>query len=534
MQKQARLSIAEESRGRPRGRPQRLPVDPLPSSSPTIDVTSRMAWLLATSRLMSREPGVAVRDDFVRSLQSEGHTLDASRISRWESGTQRPSPAVLEAYEGKVGLPRQSVAAAERMLRRLSDQPPTTQSSSHEADELDSLFALVESAEATGGDWLRLANGVAHHERVYLHPDTWTRLCAQLVSEMTRSSGIALLRRYEAAAVFVAHPQAQAHLTRQVGEFVMHPDVQNVAPAMALLRGVGDGAAADLVLRLLRGDDRLLRHGASAVAGGLAADGRFGRSELHVLELYVARELSKGALVKRLDVLDLVGQLPEESYARVLAGIKNSRTRRHVVLARTSHEVAPPDISRIVAEGMATFAESALQRHAHDPDQMLRRLIREALFHAQRDRRHASGVLLGLSPYGRAIARSLLDLTGDPDDLVAGLAWSAVRRMGHLVTREEVAVAARRERRPGLLARAHLTIGLCHGPLDDQTADSLARCARDDEAKDSQRHAALFALGMGAHDHLHSLAADNGTRAGRAAAWWIRTGPSLHDPDVVA
>ena len=105
------------------------------------------------------------------------------------------------------------------------------------------------------------------YERVYVHAATWTTVCNQLIDELTRSSGVAFLRRYEAAVALLANPQSRRHVTRSVGRFVMHPDAQNVAPALGLLREVADEAAGELVLRLMRGDNGLLRRGAIGVAG---------------------------------------------------------------------------------------------------------------------------------------------------------------------------------------------------------------------------------------------------------------------------
>lgn len=522
---------------RRRGRPQRLPVDPHPIPSATIDSTSRLAWLLATCRLFSPVTGGMTRTEFVRRMREDGIALDGPRVSRWESGSQPIGHRHLTAYEAAVGQPEGALLAANRMLLRAAGQSLSTDTfSGTTVDDLDELFQLVDSRRATGGHWLKLAGDLGFYERVYLHAATWTSVCNQLVDELTRSSGVAFLRRYEAAVALLAHPQSRRHLTRSVGRFVMHPDVQNVAPALGLLREVADDgageAAGDLVLRLMSGDNRLLRRGAVSVAGSLAAHGSFGYDDVLTLERHVGHELRKGGdLSRRTDAIELAMQLPEDGFNRVLAAMPDLDARLRVAQCRATMELVEPATARIIAEGVGSFAEAATTRGSHDPDQMLRRLIREALFHVQRDRRHLAAVMLGLSPYGRAVAQSVLKLTEEADDQVASLSWSLLRRLGHVVERDEVAEVACAEKRSGLRARGFVTTGLSRGRLNDGAADLLL-----DEAKSPQtpslQHAALFALGMSAHSNLSELCKVEPEESRRGALWWRSIGSSLHDDDV--
>lgn len=536
LRRPARLSVAEEARGRPRGRPQALPVDTSDPATPTIDPVRRLAWVLATSRLLSPDPALATRESFIAALQTEGVSADSSRVSRWESGRLRPSAAVLTAYERLLGLPDGAVGSLDRLLRRTAGRSASLSDAAESVDhsELDELFSAVEAGRATGGEWLRLATGLARTDRVYVHPDTWQRVSARLVGELTRSSGVAMVRRFEAASLLISHPRARTHLSRQVGEFVVDPDAQNVVPALALLRVVGDETAAEMVLRLLGSDNPLLRRGAAEIAGSLASQGVFRGARADALERFIGSELGRvGDVGRRVDVLDLVGQVSEAAFTRLLAAVPDVRVKRVLVRARTQREIGDADLCRIVAEGVATFAEAALGRRAHDPDLMLRRLVREMLFHTQRERRHLAAVTVSLSPYALAVGRALLDLTEDPDTQVAAMAWSALRRLGHVVDRATAAGIALRERRSDLRARALLTLGLCHGPLRDADAAHLVQSACEPSTPEVERHAAVFALGMAGHPAVRQ-AADDECPLTRAASWWVRTGPALHDDDVVA
>jgi hypothetical protein len=532
------VALSDDSSATPaqrrRGRPQRLPVDPHPHGSSSIDSTSRLAWLLATTRLFSSVTGEISRADLVCRMREDGIALDGPRVSRWESGSQPIGHRHLTAYESAVGQPEGALQAANRMLLRASGQPlPSEDFSGTTVDDLDELFQLVEQRRATGGHWLRLAGDLGVYERVYLHPATWTELCNQLVDELTRSSGVAFLRRYEAAVALLSDPQSRRHVTRSVGRFVMHPHAQNVAPALGLLREVTDEAAGELVLRLMRGDNRLLRRGAVGVAGAMAAQGTFTGDDVLTLERLVGFELSKGGdLSRRTDAIELATQLPEDAFDRVLAAMGDRNARHRIAQSRDTMELVDPGLAQIVAEAVATSAETATTPIAHDPDLMLRRLIREALFHVQRDRRHIAAALLGLSPYGRAVAQSVLRLTREADEQVASLSWSLLRRLGHVVERDEVAEVACGEARTGLRARGFVTTGLSRGELNDGAADLLLEDARSSPTP-SLQHAAVFALGMADHSHLVALCEvepENGSRS--AAQWWRTIGSALHDDDV--
>lgn len=520
---------------RRRGRPQRLPFEATPSSHPSFDVDCRLAWLLATSRLLSPGTTDLPREAFLDKVRGQGVSIDASRISRWESGQLPATHKLIEAYEDVIGLPDGTLWATSRLLHRSAGEDARSASvrpaEARTSEELDDLFDRIEARTATGGHWLRMTSDLAHFERVYLHRTTWTTLCTQLVGELTRSSGIAFFRRYEAACALLAHPQGGRHLTRSLGRFVLHPDAQNVAPALTLLREVSDQAAGGLVLRLMSDQNRMLRRGASGVAAAMVARGRFPQGSVDTLEAHTGMELGKrGPIERRTDAIDLATQLPDESYDRVLAAIPEPGVRRRVEHARETLELVPRDLARPVSEGVATYAEAATRRAAYDPDQMLRRLVRESLFHVQRERRHLASVLLAVSPYGEPAARAILELASDSDDLVAGMSWSVLRRMGHVLDRRKVADVVADESREGIRARGLMTLGLTTGSLEDDAAELIVASAKE-ASTDSLRHAAVFALGMTDHERLRALAAEDPALA-RPVSWWRSLGPALHDEDV--
>jgi hypothetical protein len=514
---------------RPRGRPQRLPVEVTPWGSPTFDSARRVAWLLAVTRLLSPTTAPGGRQGFISAMGAHEIRLDASRLSRMESGEQHPAVKVIAGYEAVTGVPTGSLQSVSALLRRGAGLPRNLdRRSTMSTALLDETFERIDAEKATGYDWLQLARELEALDRVYLPPRTWAALSTQLVSELTRSTGIAHIRRYEAAATLLHDPAGRRYLTMGIGRFVMHPEAQSVTPALSLLQETADHPAGDLVLRLMGDESPLLRRGASGVAGALAARNGFPDGREETLERHVRAELIKrGAGARRSDAVDLASRLPEASLARIVASITDSHLRSLVVRVCSTLELVDRDVSRGVCEAIATFAEATCGRAAHDPDQMLRRLLREALFHVHRDRRQLAAVTLAASPYARPVAEAALAATTDRDAATAALLWSLLRRMGHVLTREQVAAAAYEETRPVLHAAALVTLGLATGDVPSRMADHLLATARD-RAGTRMGHAATLALGMTGHRHLETLTSQAGPWSG-AARWWTSVGPALHD-----
>ena len=435
-----------------------------------------------------------------------------------------------------IGLPDGALWATSRLLHRSAGEDARSAAvrpvEARTSEELDDLFDRIEARTATGGHWLRMTSDLAHFERVYLHRTTWTTLCTQLVAELTRSSGIAFFRSYEAACALLAHPQGGRHLSRSLGPVRAAPRrAERRAGDHAAARGVRPGrgragAAADV---------RPEQDAAPWRERGCGGDGRprplparLGRD---CSSTHTGRGAGKrGAIARRTDAIDLATQLPEDSYDRVLAAIPEPRVRRRVEHARETLELVPRDLARAISEAVATYAEAATRRAAYDPDQMLRRLVRESLFHVQRERRHLASVLLAVSPYGEHVARAILDLASDSDDLVAGMSWSVLRRMGHVLDRRRVADAVADESRDGIRARGLVTLGLTSGPLEDDAAELMVATA-EEASTDALRHAAVFALGMTDHERLRVLAAEEPDLA-RPVGWWRSLGLAIHDDDV--
>jgi hypothetical protein len=504
----------------------------------------RIAWLLSTSRLLGTDPALASRAGFMRALADRGVTVDNSRISRWESGLQPVPTRVVATYESVLGLAEGSLVAVTTGLRRsFGAAPPSRESAQRDADvseaDLDRLLDLAEAGEVTGGHWLRLARALDGFDRVYLRQHEWARLSSRLVAELGAAVGVGYVRRYEAAAVLIRHPNAQRHLTRALGSFVMNPDTQVVTPVLNLLAEVQDSAANGLVLRMLRSESKGLRSAASSVAAVKVARGHFAEGDLPDLESHIVGSLRRGeSLDARLDSFDLAVHLPEESWARAMGGLRNRRAYDLVAHARQRGELVPSARTSSVINSLSQAVQRDTPTHdPHEPDNMLRRLLRESLMHAHKARRHHAALMLAASPYAAAVSRHCQVLAGSRNDLLAARAWTVLMRVGHGERRPHVMLQALTETRPTIRARALVNLGLNPAPLSHDEADALLALVTDatrPTERTHERQATMFALGMAGSEQVAGLVQHEHEWLSRSACWWVDQGPALHDSDVAA
>lgn len=522
-----------------RGRPILLPDDVSPMRAVSFDPAARTAWLAATCRSLSPDPAVAHRASFLERLRDADVAADPTRLSRWESGSQVMPARALAGYEGALGMPEGGLVAAQRGVLRSSDPAgpvPENLAYSHPGSPADKLAgALVEKAvdpstTMGGGDWLRLAVELTRFDMVLLTRATWDAVCDRLLCELARTSGTDRLRRYEAAVTLICHPLAQRHVMRALGAWLIDPDVQVVFPMMSLLQHVRHERASKLVLRLLDSDISPISHGAVKVAAAKTARGHFEGAPLALLEQRATRELITPYGQRGTDVLDLLAQLPLVSYQKVVATVRDPQVRSRVKQARETGALVPLDVARSLSRNIATRAQAETPTHyAAEPDLLLQRLVREALFHVHSPRRSIATDLLGLSPYGPAIADGCLALALGDNEFIGARAWEAMWVLGTGHRRHDVVSVATTGQSTWRRRRALTALGTAGESLDDAEADRVAQIATG-TAHQGVRSAALLALGMGAPARLTGLE-PLGPRDKAAARWWHRVGPALRDPD---
>ena len=306
--------------------------------------------------------------------------------------------------------------------------------------------------------------------------------------------------------LLLRHPSSSGPMSRALGSYVLDPDTQVVAPVLNLLSEVDEQPASDLVLRLLQTERLPLRRAAASVAADKLRRGHFAVSSLTVLEEHARQRLRhEDPLEGGLDALDLATQLPGASFTRLLDAIGDRRVRAQVQRAQETGElIARSQAARVVADATAAIQADA-SGDAAEPDPMLRRLVREALLHTHKPRRHHAAVLLAASPYRHAVSRVCHDLTGGNNYFLAARAWTVLMRVGHAGRRADIALRALSDGRTALRGRALVNLGLNPEPISPGEARAVISGLQAEPDQTTVRHGVLFALGMSGAAELTAL-----------------------------
>ncbi|MFC6286220.1 hypothetical protein ACFP3Q_07960 [Nocardioides sp. GCM10027113] len=503
-----------------------------------IGTEARVAWLLATTRILHPDQEITHRERFVAALRERGVSVDNTRISRWESGTQAASQAAIRGYEEVLGLGQGSLAAVTMGLRRTFGENGYQHHYSPErhddAGDLDHLLDAVLTEQAHGVHWQRLAAELTAYDRVFLREQEWQDLSTRLVRELSRSVGLGYVRRYEAAATLIRHPSAQRFVSMAIGQFVMDEDTQVIGPVLRLYSEVSDPVASSLVLRMLSSDSKGLRRAASSVAAAKLRLGHFPESSMQALEMYAATAIrSSKPLDGGLDAFDLAMQLPFQNFEAVMAAARDRRVQRQLGEARSTGELVSRNAAARVVADLAVAVQNDTDGPRHsEPDMMMRRLLREALFHNHKMRRDHAAMLLTASPYRLAVSRQCQQLIGVSDYFLAARAWALLMKVGLAGRRPEIAMRALTEVRPTLQARALVNLGLSDEPISPGEARAILNQVSPD-SRGSVRAATLFALGMSGAPEIEKCAVHEEDWYSRAAIWWMKQGPALHEPELL-
>lgn len=524
---------------RRRGRPQRLPDDASPSVGHSVSADQRVAWLLATSRILGPDPELAHQENFAQALRGHGFSVDNSRVSRWESGSRPLQIKVISAYEQILGLPDGAlVAVAIGVYRSRGTEPGNnrrTKTELRNQQEIDDSFERAEAGVATGADWLRLAEDLTQYDRIYLNPSSWRSLSNRLVNELNRSVGAAFVRRREACTMLLGNPAAQRHLVRAIGEVVTNPHAQIVQPVVSLLGNLDDPAASALVLRLIESDNPLLRRAAASIAPVKLARQHFAESDLGRLEAFAALSLRRtNAVTTNLQAVDLAATLPGNAFDRVCREVRDNHQVERLRLARTQGHLVPPETARAVSRAIATRAQEETGAPlVAEPDTMLQRLVSEAMFHTHKERREQASLLLAASAYAPAIAHGCLTLTETETEFVAARALAVLQAVG-LGQHREIAVrhATRTGGSPAVQVNALNALALSTETMAEDEAEAVSAVVRS-AAPQAVRQAALFAVGMNAPERLESMRKHDDVWLATRADWWRDHGSALHDTDDV-
>lgn len=517
---------------RRRGRPPEFVDDGTPPGAWHGGAPERVGWLLRRCRLHMRRGRFARQRTFVQALAGIGVSADASRVSRWENSELDVPPAVVAAYEQLLGLPAASLQATARgMYGALSPRRPApplfalpaAQTAQEAERRALRLVDVAAQGQPTGGEWCELVERLAGAGLVIISDDAARRLVKRLFSELARSIGPAFVTRYEALRRLCTLPRFLPVALNQIEDMVREPWSGVLIDVVVVLTDVPGPQANDLILRLARDDDPERQHAALWSAATRVDRGDWTGMQLVQLEQALISLLASGPPEPvQTAATDVIACLPVAAQKRVLDAVWNlpggAGRRRAVEVGELMSAAAALQASRAVAR---RALRSLSDDDAEDP--MLSRIVREALAHAHRDRRHQASVLLMVGPLRRPVADALLDLWGGlPPEcrLPAGMLLSYLADDSHL---DELDRRVRAEGPLELVRRSWMARGHLQRPVDDPLLLDRLREADSEVAK-----VALYAMGMTGSPQLHDVASSPLSEAikGRSR-WWLAAGAAV-------
>ena len=516
------------------GRVQKIAWDDTPINSRRPDIDARIGWLLAMSRLHHADEEMADGRTFVQALHDVGCNASRSLVSRWESGEIPISYEGMSAYEKALGLETGQISSLTGYMRSAIPgvkarviRPQLDPAAKDFSLRLDELIECAEDGKARATDWQDLGWHLAAVPLVHLRARTWEAITHRVVNELPRSLKVPY-RQYSTAVMNIASvPRAQGFLTDAVDQHLNTPGVQVITNPIGILDQLPTRKAAKIVLDLI---ERPPNDGAFALAVWVAAQKvtrrDFTPEERTRLDMMVLKMWRANPVKAAEDLAELIASLPEGLRSTLTDAAMKAGRRKLGYVVESGEDLAPT-MARSLSHDLAESARSrAPGEPTYDEDRMLVRLVREALFHRDSERRHLASLLISASPFGSAVADGLLSLLGAPNApaLVRIRAATLARYLSNDTHRLRM-------------------LGFVDDPVDEvgtavaqgighmtftAFSDQVIRAALKDEWSQRER-AKMYALGMSGSPGLETIVRSRNTPEWQrtAAQWWLSQGPAV-------
>lgn len=482
-----------------RGAPRRLASDGHDLLDPRIDVTARTAWLLRVSRLASPW-GATTAERFVDRLAEVGYPdRHGSQVSIWESGRAPLPLGLVGAYERALDrAPGELLGAVGGMQQteRAAVPDRTTGDRADAFRRLSILDELIAADRASGADWIALAQMLTDPRVTPPAESTVRRWCHVLTVEMLRSGHFDYSARWTALSILLSDPLlsviAEHEIIAAVGEAGV-PLARNGWDVLSQSRR--PGIAGALIDRLEPGDDERNL----GLSFGLAT--MIGRVELSRDDVL--------RLTPRLRSLSTEGSSLDEELGFMLAARLGPS-----FLAAVGHPPPAPWAHRRYLEQPPHFAQyldAVRSSSGLDHDEMIERLLQEALSEVLVEKRQLAHQLIGASPYRDAVARTALEVATRSGDAYARYAAANLLRQ---LAPDDRALLVGLLDSPDPTVRANGVIAVGRAGVREGVP-ALLELTRDSQLRPS----ALMALGM-----IGAATGANDSAELRASQWWLRHG----------
>jgi hypothetical protein len=394
---------------------------------------------------------------------------------------------------------------------------------------LDELIELAEDGPATARDWQELGWYLAAAPLVHLRAPAWETIATRVVNRLPRSVKVPY-RQYSVAAINMASvPRAQDFLTDAIADYVDTPGVQVLTNPIGLLDQLPTRRAAQIVLDMIEDPPSEAVFGLVVwVAAQKVARDDFTPSERTRLDMLLLRMWRANPAKAAEGLAELIATLPE-GLRSTLTDAATRAGRRGLGYAVQTGEALPVELAAGISQDLADAARVRVPAvPAYDEDRMLVRLVREALFHRDSERRHLAALVISASPFADAVCDELLELlldTGRPA-VVRARAATLARYLSSDVHRLRM---LRFIEDPDDQVGAVIAQAIGHMTFTD-LSDQVIRAALKDEWSPRER-AKMYALGMTGSPALETIIRSSHAPEWQrvAARWWVSQGPAVRE-----
>lgn len=516
------------------GRTQKIAVDDTPLNAAHPDIDARIGWLLAMSRLHHQDNAFLDGRRFAEALGDAGFPASRSLISRWESGEIPISYEAMTAYESVLGLQVGQISsitgyvkATIPVLKTRVVRPKLDPTTSEFADRLDELLDMAEAGTAYARDWQELGWHFAAAPMLHLRRSAWEDLSGRLIHQLPRSIKLAYRQFSTAAMNMAAIPRAQDFMVDAIAQYISDPAVQIITSPAGLLDRLPTRRAARLVLEMVEKPQNSLTYATGVwLATQKVIRRDFDERERTELDMLVLKAWRRSPAQASEELAELIAELPEGMRGTLVHAADKAGRRKLGYVVQHGEDLVADKADQFSSDLAATARGRVPQDPTYDTDQMLPRLIREALFHRDSERRHLAGLLIASSPFGRAVTDELL--------LRLAPAWNAewIRaRMSTLV--RYLSDDSHRMRMMAFVddtsddVASPMVQGIGH--LDfSAMSDQVIRNSLGGEWSRRER-AKMYSLGMSGSPGLTSIgkAATAPQWQRSAARWWLEQGAAI-------
>ncbi|MCW2782048.1 MAG: hypothetical protein JWR35_2497 [Marmoricola sp.] len=526
--------------GKRAGRLQKIAYDATPINAERPDLEARIGWLLAMSRLHHRDDSLRDGRSFTGAMARAGAPVSRSLVSRWESGEIPISYDALLAYEqildtdpgqltSVVAYLRATIPGVRDKLIRPRFDPASAEFSAR----LDFLIESAEEGKASPAEWQDLGWHLSLVPLAHLRAATWERLAHTLVGMIPRGVGVGFRELSTSMMNLSRVPRAQAHLLAAIDEYLHTPFVQIVNNPIGELDLFDSREATRLIFEMLEDP---LDADAFRVAVWTATQklrrGQFTPAEQARLEVFVLARWRADPQSAVDTLAELIAALPAGVQGMLAAAAAQIGRKRLGYVLEHGETVAAGragELARSLADGTRrTVGRVSGANSTYAEDNMLPRLIREALFHRSSECRYHAAWLLGASPFREALDNQLLDLL--QVQLPVTFRESLARLARYLHTERQRLQLHQLIDDPHDVIAISAARALGHLPRTTAT-DAVLRNALAAQAgarRTPVAGALLYGLGMTGSPALAQLAHATGRSWQRdAAGWWLHAGSGV-------